>query len=154
MSGNVPFSRFQLLEALGQGGMGVVHRAIDTETGAHVAVKIGNAPADATAAERFNREMRHAVAVHHPNVCGVIATGRRDDGALFLVMELIDGPRLLDVARARRASPLLWVEVLRALGQPEESPPLPDWVQAWVAGDAQRVWPPELPQTTRAAVAS
>jgi len=33
-------------------------------------------------------------------------------------------------------------EVLRALGQPEPSPPLPDWVQGWIAADAQRPWPP------------
>lgn len=35
------------------------------------------------------------------------------------------------------------VEVLRALGQPEESPALPQWVQAWIAADALRPWPPE-----------
>ncbi len=32
--------------------------------------------------------------------------------------------------------------VLRALGQPVESPALPAWVQAWIAADAQRPWPP------------
>jgi hypothetical protein len=40
-------------------------------------------------------------------------------------------------------------EVLRALGQPEESPALPAWVQAWIAGDAERVWPPALPEGVR-----
>ena len=33
-------------------------------------------------------------------------------------------------------------EVLRALGQPEESPPLPEWVTGWIAAEAQRPWPP------------
>ncbi|MDP4034485.1 MAG: thioesterase family protein [Pseudorhodobacter sp.] len=33
-------------------------------------------------------------------------------------------------------------QVLAALGQPQDSPPLPDWVQAWVAADAGRPWPP------------
>ncbi|MBL4918065.1 acyl-CoA thioesterase [Szabonella alba] len=33
-------------------------------------------------------------------------------------------------------------EMLRALGQPEESPSLPDWVQGWIEADATRVWPP------------
>jgi serine/threonine protein kinase len=115
MSGDVLFSRFTLLEPLGQGGMGVVHRARDEETGLEVAVKVGNAPADPASAERFAREMRHAMAVRHENVCAVVGAGTREDGALFLVMELIEGPRLLDLARQRRAPPFVWVEALRAL---------------------------------------
>jgi hypothetical protein len=35
-------------------------------------------------------------------------------------------------------------QVLRKMGQSEESPALPDWVQGWIAADAARVWPPEL----------
>lgn len=35
------------------------------------------------------------------------------------------------------------VEVARALGVPEESPPLPGWVEAWIAAEATRPWPPE-----------
>jgi acyl-CoA thioesterase FadM len=34
------------------------------------------------------------------------------------------------------------VEVLSQLGQPTESPELPDWVRAWIAADADRPWPP------------
>ncbi|SEO59172.1 Acyl-CoA thioesterase FadM [Salinihabitans flavidus] len=34
--------------------------------------------------------------------------------------------------------------VLAAMGQPEASPPMPDWVQAWVAAEATRPWPPEM----------
>ena len=33
-------------------------------------------------------------------------------------------------------------EVLKALGQPVESPPLPDWVKNWIDADASRPWPP------------
>jgi acyl-CoA thioesterase FadM len=32
--------------------------------------------------------------------------------------------------------------VLRALGQPEVSPPLPDWIADWIAADHKRIWPP------------
>lgn len=35
--------------------------------------------------------------------------------------------------------------ILAAMGQPETSPPLPDWVQAWIAADALRPWPPASP---------
>ncbi|MFN4156870.1 MAG: acyl-CoA thioesterase [Gemmobacter sp.] len=34
-------------------------------------------------------------------------------------------------------------QVLAALGQPTDSPDLPDWVQAWITADAMRPWPPE-----------
>ncbi|KGJ03344.1 Acyl-CoA thioesterase FadM [Paracoccus halophilus] len=36
-------------------------------------------------------------------------------------------------------------EMLKAAGRDPEGPPLPGWVQAWIAADAQRPWPPELP---------
>jgi len=32
--------------------------------------------------------------------------------------------------------------VLCALGQPEVSPPLPDWIADWIAADHKRIWPP------------
>src|SRR5262245_28896178 len=98
MSADIPYTRFQVQEQLDHGGMGTVYRAVDTESGKQVALKVGNIPENAAMAERFLRELRHAVAVRHENVCEVIGTGQRDDGAVFLAMELIDGPRLLDVA--------------------------------------------------------
>jgi acyl-CoA thioesterase FadM len=39
-------------------------------------------------------------------------------------------------------------EAMAVLGVTEPSPPLPDWVQAWIAGDAARAWPPETPGVT------
>ena len=43
-------------------------------------------------------------------------------------------------------------EVLAALGQTQISPALPDWVQGWIAEDARRCWPPELPEAARQAL--
>ena len=40
-------------------------------------------------------------------------------------------------------------QVLEALGHPGESPALPDWVQAWIAADAVRPWPPEIPDSVK-----
>ena len=52
---------------------------------------------------------------------------------------------LLRSAFIRKGGMVPPAEVLEALGQPVESPELPDWVKAWIAGDAGRVWPPDLP---------
>ena len=52
---------------------------------------------------------------------------------------------LLRSAFIRKGGMVPPAEVLEALGQPVESPELPDWVKAWIAGDAGRVWPPALP---------
>lgn len=50
---------------------------------------------------------------------------------------------LLRYAFTSRAGLVKPAEVIAALGGPAESPVLPDWVQAWVAGDAMRPWPPQ-----------
>ena len=42
-------------------------------------------------------------------------------------------------------------QVFAAVGYHHESPALPDWVQAWIAADAMRPWPPEVAPEARAA---
>jgi serine/threonine protein kinase len=112
-----PFSRYELLARLGQGGMGVVHRARDRETGRDVAVKISEAPVDNATAERQLREARHSMSVKNRHICSVLAAGHTPEGNTYLVMDLVDGPSLVDVARRRRLPPSLWLEALRALAE-------------------------------------
>jgi acyl-CoA thioesterase FadM len=61
---------------------------------------------------------------------------------------------LLRSAFIRKGGMVPPAEVLRALGQPVESPALPDWVQGWIDADASRQWPPALPEVAQAAVGS
>jgi acyl-CoA thioesterase FadM len=49
---------------------------------------------------------------------------------------------LLRSAMTSRAGIVAPAEVLKALGQSQQSPALPDWVQSWIAADGERPWPP------------
>jgi hypothetical protein len=115
MPADHPFSRYELRRRLGKGGMGVVYRAWDTVEQREVALKIGEVPSDEAAAGRLLREIRHAAAVRDPHVCAVYGTGTTDTGAIFLAMELMEGPTFVDIAKRSRSGPSIWLEALRAL---------------------------------------
>ena len=90
--------RFRLLRRLGEGGMGVVYEALDTERGARVALKtVRKLTAESLA--RFKREFRAVQDVHHPNLATfgeLVSEGDR----WFFTMELVEGKDFLQyVAR-------------------------------------------------------
>jgi Tol biopolymer transport system component len=78
---------YEILQAIGAGGMGEVYSARDTRLGREVAVKISAE----RFSERFEREARSVAAVNHPNVCTLF-----DVGPDYLVMELVEGPTLAE----------------------------------------------------------
>jgi serine/threonine-protein kinase len=80
---------------LGRGGMGVVYCATDERLGRSAAVKViaPERAADDTFRRRFLEESRAAAAIDHPNVLPVYAAGE-EDGTLFLVTRLVEGPDL------------------------------------------------------------
>jgi serine/threonine protein kinase len=91
-------SRYRLLDKLGQGGMGAVFRARDTNLDRDVAVKMlpeGSAP-DADAVARFRREARALARLTHPGIIPAYDSGE-ENGRPFLVMELVDGRSLAAV---------------------------------------------------------
>ena len=82
--------RFRLLERVGAGGMGVVHRAIDERDGATVAIKLltGRNPSDLA---RAHREAEILARLSHPAIVRHIADGTTADGALYLAMAWVEG---------------------------------------------------------------
>jgi HAMP domain-containing protein len=85
--------RYDILELLGSGGMGVVYRAYDREVGEAVAIKalrpdLGGI--DATLLERFKQELRLARRITHRNVVRTYDLGEVD-GLYYITMELVRG---------------------------------------------------------------
>ena len=88
---------YEILSALGAGGMGEVYRARDTRLGRDVALKIlpENVTRDAARVARFRREAQVLAALNHPRIAAIY--GVEDAGATsVLVLELADGGTLRD----------------------------------------------------------
>lgn len=96
--------KYRLRRQVGEGGMGAVFEAEHVGLGTKVAVKLLSEgfTADTRAVSRFRREARAAAAIQHPNIVAVHDTGTTEEGAPFLVMELLEGESLSSLLRRER----------------------------------------------------
>src|SRR5215471_2529036 len=102
---------YELVAALGAGGMGEVYRARDTRLDRNVAIKI-LAAQTATHPElrqRFEREARAISALNHPHICTLYDIGQQD-GIDYIVMEYLEGETL---AERLKKGPLRLEQALR-----------------------------------------
>ncbi|TWU11767.1 Serine/threonine-protein kinase PknH [Symmachiella macrocystis] len=96
---------YDLLEKIGQGGMGTVYKALHSRLKRIVALKVlaDHRLGDPAAVDRFSREMQAVGKLAHPNIVRALDAGEAD-GRHYLVMEYIDG---IDLSRlSRRCGPL------------------------------------------------
>jgi tetratricopeptide (TPR) repeat protein len=98
--------RYEILEEIAHGGMGIIWRAIDTTLGREVAVKVlqDKFGPDSGTAHRFAVEARITAQLQHPAIPPVHDHGKLPDGQPFLAMKLIKG-RTLEEQLRQRADP-------------------------------------------------
>src|SRR3974390_3356656 len=98
-------ANYEILEKLGEGGMGVVYKARDTRLDRFVAIKVLRADrvADADRKRRFVQEAKTVSALNHPNIVTVYDIDH-SDGVHFIAMEYVEG-QTLDRVIGRRGLP-------------------------------------------------
>jgi tetratricopeptide (TPR) repeat protein len=87
---------YEIVSAVGAGGMGEVYRARDTRLDREVAVKVlsRDLTSSRAARERFQREARMIAALHHPHICAIYDVGETPEHQAFIVMEFLQGETL------------------------------------------------------------
>lgn len=98
----VKIGRYRILKPLGQGGMGAVYLAQDTELDRQVALKIPNISNqdNSSVLERFYREARAAATLRHAHICPLFDIGEHQ-GVPYLTMAYIEGKSLGEFARGK-----------------------------------------------------
>jgi len=92
---NRSLGSYILREKIGEGGLGIVYRAEHKLLGRTAAIKLIKEPlVNAASLKRFEREVRMASKLSHPNTVSIYDFGMSKDGLLFCAMELVDGVNL------------------------------------------------------------
>src|ERR1700686_185024 len=97
LAAGIKLGPYEILSAIGAGGMGEVYRARDTRLNRTVAIKVlpthlADRP---ELRERFEREARTIATLTHPHICTLYDIGQQD-GTDFLVMEYLEGETLAE----------------------------------------------------------
>lgn len=108
--------RYEIIEEIGRGGMGVVYKAKDRVLNRIVAYKVlpPTMKEDAAAVDNFYKEARAAAALTHPNIVTIHDFGVDKKGQYFITMEFIEGETIkAKLKRTSRLPPKYVVEVTK-----------------------------------------
>src|SRR5262249_57870557 len=114
--GTVIDKKYRLLSLIGEGGMAMVFLAERIHLRDLVAIKVlkPRPHTDPDLMRRFQAEASAAAKVKHPNVVAVYDFGITDDGVVYIVMELLEGPGLdMEMRRQNRIPPARTLEILK-----------------------------------------
>lgn len=103
LSAGTKVGEYQILDCIGEGGMGTVYSAVHPIIGKKVAIKVLSArlAKNKNAARRFVLEARAVNDIQHPGLVDIFSFGRLTDGRHYYVMEFLEGRNLGDVLRER-----------------------------------------------------
>ncbi|ACY16126.1 serine/threonine protein kinase [Haliangium ochraceum] len=115
--GRVLDGRYEILERIGEGGMGVVYKVRQVPIGRIIALKMlsQEMAQDPNWVKRFEREAKASSQLQHPNTIRMFDFGQTQEGRLFMTMEFLDGRALREVIA--HDAPLEPLRVLKILIQ-------------------------------------
>ena len=95
---------YRILRKIGEGGMGIVFEAEQTDTRRHVALKVirGGPYVSDTAVRLFRREVRTLARLEHPGIAHLYEAGRTDSGQHYFAMELVHGESVVEFVNRRK----------------------------------------------------
>ncbi|MFP6658598.1 MAG: serine/threonine-protein kinase, partial [Pirellulales bacterium] len=110
------FGQYELIEVIGKGGMGIVHKARDTKLNRTVALKmiLAGRFADTDEVKRFYAEAEAAAKLRHPNIVAVHEFGEAA-GQHFFSMDYIEGDSLAELVRANALAPAKAAEMAKKI---------------------------------------
>ena len=115
--GTVIDGRYEIMQCVGEGGMGVVYKARQKSIDRLVAIKMlsSTLAKDKSWVQRFYNEAKACSRLHHPNTIRMFDFGQTSDGQLFMAMEFLDGDSLRQVIA--RNAPMDPMRVLKIVIQ-------------------------------------
>ncbi|MCA9708988.1 MAG: serine/threonine protein kinase, partial [Myxococcales bacterium] len=117
--GHMLRGRYQITDIIGEGGMGVVYEAWDTQVERKVAIKLvrSDTTTDRKFITRFRRELEITSQLRHPSTIRVFEHGELEDGRPYMVMELLTGESLADRLERGRVPEMEALQIARQVAE-------------------------------------